>query len=174
MTAPLPQQRRHLVVVGFDGSPGSTAALDVALAEARRRGATLRVVTAWKVPAAVTGFAFSAMTAAEIYDELHEAAAGEARRRLAAAVDRIGPCPGVAVETSAVAGVASVALVDASEDAELLVVGRRGHNRLTEILLGSTAHGCVSHANCPVLVVPNGVGEAPAAVERASSTGARA
>jgi nucleotide-binding universal stress UspA family protein len=44
------------------------------------------------------------------------------------------------------------ALVVASSDADLLVVGSRGHGELIDILLGSVGMHCVTHAHCPVLV----------------------
>ncbi len=43
-------------------------------------------------------------------------------------------------------------LVDASRDADLLVVGSRGHGEFTDILLGSVGMHCATHAHCPVLV----------------------
>ncbi|WP_009947082.1 universal stress protein, partial [Saccharopolyspora erythraea] len=47
------------------------------------------------------------------------------------------------------------ALLDAARDkeADLLVVGNRGHGGLTEALLGSVSQHCVHHARCPVVVV---------------------
>ena len=47
------------IVVGADGSHGAEAALAFAVDEARLRGAELRLVSAWEIPAAVyeTGFA---------------------------------------------------------------------------------------------------------------------
>jgi Universal stress protein family len=47
------------------------------------------------------------------------------------------------------------ALVDLSADAELLVVGSRGHGVVGELLLGSVSHAVVLHAVCPVVVVPS-------------------
>jgi nucleotide-binding universal stress UspA family protein len=44
-------------------------------------------------------------------------------------------------------------LLDQAKDAALLVVGSRGHGAFTGMLLGSVSEHCVSHANCPVVVV---------------------
>jgi nucleotide-binding universal stress UspA family protein len=48
---------------------------------------------------------------------------------------------------------AARALIDAAKDADLLVVGSRGHSGFTEALLGSVGQHCVHHAHCPVVVV---------------------
>lgn len=44
------------------------------------------------------------------------------------------------------------------EDAELLVVGSRGRGSMKAAFLGSTAHALVTHAPCPVVVVPVSAG----------------
>ena len=46
------------------------------------------------------------------------------------------------------------ALVEESSDADLLVVGSRGHGRVLKRVLGSVSDHCTHHAHCPVVVVP--------------------
>ncbi len=136
---------RPRIVVGFDSSRGSSAALEWAVDEARRRGALLHVVTAWEIPTAVgaplplpTGFAPAAVA--------HAAAEAEVRAALADATD-------VPVDISVVEGHPRAVLVDAARDALLLVVGRRGTSSWPGLTLGSVSEACARHAPCPVLIV---------------------
>ena len=130
------------VVVGADGSEASLRAVEWAAAEARWRGCRLVVVHAnfWRSGALRT-------------PEFHEEAAREAGI-LTTAVERARKaCPDLEVEGVAVEPPAGRALVQASADACLLVVGSRGRGPVQELLLGSVSRECVLHAQCSVLVV---------------------
>lgn len=45
-------------------------------------------------------------------------------------------------------------LLDAVAPADVLVVGSRGHGEFVGVVLGSVSHHVVTHAVCPVVVVP--------------------
>jgi nucleotide-binding universal stress UspA family protein len=60
----------------------------------------------------------------------------------------------VATTWQAIEGNPARALLVASEDADLLVVGSRGHGAFVGAFLGSVSHQVVAHARCPVVVVP--------------------
>lgn len=42
------------------------------------------------------------------------------------------------------------------KNADMIVMGTRTHSKLSQILVGSTAHQVLFHANCPVLIIPIG------------------
>ncbi len=65
----------------------------------------------------------------------------------------LGPEKPANVKPRLVKGSARSVLIDASKDADLLVVGRRGHGGFVGLLVGSVSSACVAHAHCPVLVV---------------------
>jgi nucleotide-binding universal stress UspA family protein len=141
------------IVVGVDGSDCSTEALRWALGEARLRGASLRVVYAWKLPVFVpNGFAPVPIPDP---DELRETA----RRRLDEIVAEVmGKATDLEIERKAVEGSAAQVLVEEAEGANLLVVGSRGHGGFTGLLLGSVSQQCAAHATCPVVVVRSSAG----------------
>lgn len=145
-----------IIVVGVDGSKSSRAALDWAVAEARLRGSSLRAVHAWMIPAIGASEAPWSLMATADYMELDpdriEAAAGEALERELA--DAHGNEGGeVVVERQIVDAPAADAIVDASRDAELVVIGSRGRGSIKSLLLGSVSQHVVQHATCPVVVV---------------------
>lgn len=130
------------VVVGVDGSPGATRALEWAAAAAARAGARLRVVEAWSP----TGFSDNALVGSSPAEGGPQAAERAAERATSLH-------PTLAVDQR-VADVPPVpALIAASSDADLLVVGSRGYGGFRGLLLGSVSQHCLTHARCPVAVV---------------------
>lgn len=143
---------RPRVVVGVDDSPGSRAALLAALAAAARRGADLDVVSAFPV---VWPWASGAPVVVADLDAVL-AHTGERTQAVLSEVMKEATGEGIdSVSTRVVVGAGSPAevLVDASRDADLLVVGSRGHGAVRSALLGSVALRCITHARCPVQVV---------------------
>jgi nucleotide-binding universal stress UspA family protein len=145
-----------VIVVGVDGSDSSRAALTWALAEARLRGSTVRAVHAWMIPAVGTGEAPWALMGTADYLELDPSeiakAAGDALEREIADVQTTAGTD-VVVERQVVDAPAADAIIDASVDAELVVVGTRGHGAIASLVLGSVSHHVVQHATCPVVTV---------------------
>jgi nucleotide-binding universal stress UspA family protein len=138
------------IVAGVDGSDGSREALRWAVDEGRLRGARVVALHAWELPLAP-----AAVSPAPRLDlvgavtELHE----RALQLVTALVEEVaGGDSTIAVEPVALEGPAAPALIDAARDADLLVVGSRGHGGFTGLLLGSVSQQCVHHAPCPVVV----------------------
>lgn len=135
-----------VIVVGVDGSAASRAAITWAVKQAQLIGGTVKAVTAWHIPAMAYG---SGMVFAD--EEGIRQATVQTQKE---AIDTvIGTEPPVAIESYVAEGPAALVLVEAAEDAELLVMGSRGHGAFTGMLLGSVSDYCVSHAPCPVVVI---------------------
>ena len=137
-------EETHRIVVGVDGSSVSERALEWAVGEARRTGASLHLVSAWIFPMAL-GYALTAT----VHDVRQAARA--IIERAAARVDELAPGLEVSAETPE--QVPGPALVAASEGAELLVVGSRGRGGFEGMLLGSVSQYCTRLAKCSVVVV---------------------
>ncbi len=140
---------QELVVVGVDGSAESVAALAWAARYGAASGARVRALLAWHYPGAVGGPPIEkAPEAVRDQTEQHE------RANLDEAVAKVydGQAP-AGVETTLGYGHAAEVLIEASKEADLLVVGRRGHRAFTGMLLGSVSLHCVTGAFCPVVVV---------------------
>ena len=137
------------IVVGVDGSEESKQALRWALGEARLRGARVVALRAWIYPTLAAGGLIPVAT------DLFEQLAQNEAKELAATVEEVTAGEAdVAVDQVVVEDAPARALVAASEDAELLVVGTRGHGGFSGLLLGSVSQQSAHHASCPVVIVP--------------------
>ena len=139
------------ILVGVDGSAGSQVAVEFAAREAAAHGAMVRLLSAWEVPTNVLS--------GGMVPDLYGSFEAEALTLLGEAAARVRELePAVAVEQKAVEGHAGNALVDEAENADLVVIGRRGHGGFAELLLGSISHQVADHAPCPVVIVPPAAG----------------
>ena len=136
------------VVVGVDGSPASTEALRYAFDQANERGLGLTAVHAWGISLMEGAFAGAGLV--ENLDKL-----GHEQQALTG--EWIDPCreqfPNVDVQIKVTQARPVDALLDASNQAQLLVVGSRGRGGFTGLLLGSVSRGVLHRAHCPVAVV---------------------
>ena len=170
------------IVVGVDASPDSKAALAWAAGEARLRQAVLQVIYAFHarelaapeyvptehglvgggVNPALDGYDAAAVAAPDMsatlrdrtrYEELARNTASELLG--SALYEQRDALDGIEVERVVIDDRhPAEALVQASSDADLLVVGSRGRGGFKQMLLGSVSHAVVLHATCPVVVVP--------------------
>jgi nucleotide-binding universal stress UspA family protein len=141
------------ILVGVDGSETAKLATRWAAQEARLRGAKLELVAAWEIPANASGYGFATISDT-IYDDFVQDLEQSAKDNLAVAVEEVRTeAEQVEVETTAVEGQAARVLLEASKDADLLVVGSRGLGGFGELLLGSVSQQCAHHSTCPVVIV---------------------
>lgn len=153
--------RQGLVVAGIDGSDFSAEVLRWAVAEAECRHAALEVVHV--VAPLPSGKVSSPRTPPDVMAQ-HESLIR------ACIADALGPEAAEQVNAQFVWGDAAKVLVMAAETADLLVVGSRGHGAIVGMLIGSVSLHCVSHAECPVVVVrPDGGTTADAQTSGAAS-----
>jgi len=139
------------ITVGIDGSHDAHLALEWAMQEAAARHVPLTVVTVHDVP--VSGWTGNPIILPADEPALERAyqAAGDAVAKAAAALGESKP---PSVKVRAVNGFPAQELIEASRDADLLVVGSRGGGGFARLLLGSISDQVVHHAYCPVVVVP--------------------
>ncbi|GGW08521.1 universal stress protein [Streptomyces narbonensis] len=129
------------VVVGVDGSESSRAAVAFAVEEASLRAARLRAVWVW--PRSVLAHDDGGEGLAERRRLLAESVAGRAERY-----------PDVAITQDVLRGHPVEQLALASQESLSLVVGRRGRGGYSGMRLGSTVHGLLHRAPCPLVTVP--------------------
>ena len=141
--------KRPGIVVGIDGSPASKVAVDWAAREAAMRNVALTLVHV------VTGLGGTSPRTplpagfGEWQQKQGRQFIGDAVRVVSEATRATGT-PDVKTEIYYSATVPT--LVDLSKGAEMIVVGRRGHDAVGN-LLGSISAGVVQHAHCPVAVI---------------------
>lgn len=134
------------IVVGMDGSDGAQRAARWAAHEAILRGRGLTL--AYSVIPVVAGGAFGVgmPPRLDLIDDMRSSATAELTR-FAADLN----CTDVDVHVEV--GTASGMLLMASDTAEMLVLGSRGHGGFTGLLLGSVGAQVASHASCPVVIM---------------------
>jgi nucleotide-binding universal stress UspA family protein len=144
------------IVVGVDGSSGSVAALRWAIEEADIWSVPVEVVHVYSFRPQL-GEAWTYGLTPQLPESLFEEAHARAEEELDAMLKEVVP-DGIGVEVIArvVEGRPAERLIEISKDARMLVVGTRGLGGFRSLLLGSVSSQCVQHAECPVVVVPEG------------------
>lgn len=142
-----PPQRVVVGVDDFDDPEDSPSVRAVQWAANLPGVQEVRAVHAWFIPPLAVGMFVPAATDLTAMDE---AAQRVADRVVAAA----GPLPDEVTVTADVArGTGGFALIEASRDTDLVVVGRRGRGGFSGLLLGSTSVETTAHSHAPVAVI---------------------
>jgi nucleotide-binding universal stress UspA family protein len=134
------------IVVGIDGPEDCETALPFAFQEAARREGSVYAVHAFDEAALQT---VAYLDEAEL-QRLRQNAQDSFGALLTPHADKY---PGIVVSFELIHGGPAPALIEASDGADLLVVGSHGHGRLATAVLGSTSHTVLHRAACPVAVV---------------------
>ena len=136
------------IVVGVDGSAGSRRALTWAAAEAAEHRADLVVVNVWEhtlLPPA------GSVSVSERY--VPDPSQRTADDLLQVIKEELGEDPPVLVRPLVRQGTVAKALIEESSEADLLVVGKRGHGGFAGLVLGSVSQHVAAYAKCSVTVV---------------------
>ena len=134
------------VVVGYDGSESSTRAAQWAAAEAMGRGRGLTLVHAVLPPVTTGGLGIGLPPSLDLVEQLEVQAKAQ--------LDEFAAnLPGTDIRTTVSIGAPSAVMLEASETADLVVVGSRGRGGFSGLLLGSVGAQVAAHAACPVAVI---------------------
>jgi nucleotide-binding universal stress UspA family protein len=153
------------IVTGVDGSAESLDAVRWAARAARLHGLPLEVLHALDFPALLAGGVVPPP------EEMLDALRARGRRSLRTAQE-LATAQGLPGATTRLdPDRAAQALIGASRDAALLVVGGSGHGRLTGLLAGSVATAVGTHGCCDTVVVRGDSWDEPGAANRPIVTG---
>jgi len=131
------------IVVGVDDTPQARHALQWAQFMAVALNAEIDAIAAWEI---------SAVEAEEWSDDIHPESETATQLHTIVA-DALGAQPQVLIREMISHGPPADELVKASEGAQMLVVGSRGHRGLHELLMGSVSSTSATRARCPVLTI---------------------
>jgi nucleotide-binding universal stress UspA family protein len=155
MTSQSPAPAEYPVLVGIDGSANAEAAMwwavDIAVASKR----PLRLLTCYSLPVmvglgAAAGYMGPMLTSEEIreIDAANRKVLEDLKAKVAEAQ------PSLAVELFIDQGSPATALLKASDDAAMIVLGTRGVGSTHALVLGSVSYAVAHRAKCPVILVP--------------------
>ncbi|WP_411733774.1 universal stress protein [Paeniglutamicibacter sp.] len=133
------------IVVGVDGSYASLEALRHAQYLAGSLNAHIEAISCWDYPRMYDSYILAGI---EGFKEGAEKVLNQAITSV------FGTDTPSNLTVSLVQGDPRSVLIKAGRNADLLIVGRKGHGMLTGLLTGSVSSFCIAHATCPVLVAP--------------------
>jgi nucleotide-binding universal stress UspA family protein len=138
------------ITVGIDGSDHSVKALEWAMKEAAIQHSPLTVMMVHLVP--MSGWTGQPITLPADAAEL-EKTRQTANELILKVTSQLGDAQPASVKVNVVNGFPAQDLIEASRDADLIVVGSRGSGGFAKLMMGSVSSQVVHHAHCPVVVV---------------------
>ncbi|MBF6463750.1 universal stress protein [Nocardia beijingensis] len=139
-----PEPDERPVLVGVDGSPGGSAAVGEAFELASTLGVEVTALHAWNDPDLLQW-----TPVPDAWDTLAQQEEELLSERMAGWSEKY---PDVTVTKVVVKATPAQALLEHGEQAQLVVTGSRGHNRLTGLLTGSTSQSLLHHASSPLVI----------------------
>ncbi len=134
-------------IVGVDGSDASRAALAWAVARAAGRDVMISAVSVWQVP--VTAASVMAGPGVLVdWRDVDDAVRARLAKMLADHAES-----GVRIDPVVLQGGPITGLLDASEGADLLILGSRGLGGFKRMVLGSVSQHCATHSTVPTVIV---------------------
>ena len=143
------------ILLAVDGSPCSDTAIEEVARRPWPEGSTIKVLTAYDVPAAPTPEAWAIpMT---YFEEMDVQLRKQAHNIVNGAIEKLKPrlSKTIALDGALLPGTPRSVILDEAEDwnADLIVLGSHGYRAWERFLLGSVSQAVVSHAKCSVEVV---------------------
>lgn len=138
------------VVVGVDKLGADNPAIRVAAQYAENHALGLALITV--IPETVSVLPGSVGANRAVYEHL----TGSAQALLDQVAQEIGAeHTGLRIDTSVLTGVPAVQLLEATQSAELVVVGSRGYGGFRGLLMGSVSQSVLNDGENPVMIIPN-------------------
>lgn len=139
----------HEILVGVDGSEASLRAVDYAAHEAQREGAQLRLlhVIAAEQPVHIA-YPLPFQLHAEESRHIGRTVLEQAKARAEAVID------GERIQLALLPGDRLHRIVEAAQEASVLVLGNERRNLVQRLVTGTVINGAAAHSEAPVVVVP--------------------
>ena len=138
------------IVIGVDGSPGSRNAVNWGLARAERRRAPVRLIRAFDP--SMHDYRVGGSSEVGVLGESFE----HVRNQLDATYESARVVhPDLRIIPELIDDSASSALIEASRDADAVVIGAHGAAGFSNLVAGSTTMNVASHAHCTVVALPS-------------------
>jgi nucleotide-binding universal stress UspA family protein len=139
------------ILAPVDFSPATATVVAQATALARLLPARLVLLSVVQAPVIVSEFTPMMGNTAEFVDAAQQSSAERLQK-----LQRELPTDLLAVVTETVTGLAAEAIADAARRfaADYIVMGSHGHTAFYDLVIGSTTHGVIQRAKCPVVIVP--------------------
>lgn len=152
------QQHLRRVGIAFDGSPEAWTALETAIGIVERCHAKLSVLTVADYPRYTAAAAWTLLAVGELQDAEQK----DKERLRDLAMSRIPEA--LETDSRVLSGEPARELAHVSGEFDLMLTGSRSWGPLKRTMLGSTTRALIRHAECPVLILPRGVGVDPLGV----------